>query len=533
MSKRSKLKARRDPQVKAQGGANLGYSFTSSSGIMPTSQDTNLRGWRPSLDADFWRMVPNGQHRAMLSDARYIFGGASMVSGAVLKKAQYVVGDAWVPRYVGRDDNFRRVAEPVMRRWARNCDVRGGPNDWRLNLRNASIAIDRDGDVFAVLTDVGGSPRIQWLEAHRIGNPSTFTDSVVPDAAGTQGYAGRYVSSGVIYDDYMRPVGYNLLSGARNSYGTETWRILDAANVVPFFDPVWFSQTRGVPSIVNGILDWYDIGEIKAAETIAVKAASSISLIETNETGRREYGKEALGSGAPMTGRQGLETRMIEKGLIRYIKAGNNVEAFQSNRPSPAWMGFMEDLKRGAFLGLGLPYEFVWDSAKIGGAGVRSMVGQVQRTVDDRQSVMFQPALTILLWAVARYMRRGDVPFAFDWFEWDFSMPARYSVDLGRDSQNERENLAVGTQTLSQVLGAQGISVADHLNERAADYRLAVSIAEETGTPLSFLLNMGAKAAPVAAPTVEPTDDTKTPDDSGDDSNDDDEDEATARRTRQ
>lgn len=500
------------PDVKALGGGNYGYSFTSSSSIMPGSQDTNLRGWRPNLDADFWRMVPNGQHRSMLSDSRYIFGGSPMVSGAVLKKAQYVVGDAWQPRYVGRDDAFRRAAEPVMRAWARNCDVRGGPHDWRINLRNASVAIDRDGDLFAVLTDMDGEPRVQWLEAHRIGNPAWFSNPVVPDAPGTDGYVGMFVAAGIVYDAYMRPVGYNLLSGKKMLDGKESWNILPAASVVPFFDPVWFSQTRGIPSILNGILDWYDIEETKAAEKIAVKAASSISLIESNETGRREIGREAIGAAAlPAGGKQGLQTQVMEKGLIRYIKNGNSIQAFQSNRPSPAWIGFMEDLKRGAFLGLGLPYEFVWDSAKIGGAGVRSMVGQVQRTVSDRQSVMFQPALSILLWAVASYVQRGRIPFSPDWMDWDFSMPARYSVDLGRDSQNERENLSVGTQSLSQILGAQGITAADHLNERAADYLLAKSIADERGIPLQWLINPSASFGNTAdqaieeqAPTVGP-----------------------------
>jgi ribosomal protein L12E/L44/L45/RPP1/RPP2 len=83
------------------------------------------------------------------------------------------------------------------------------------------------------------------------------------------------------------------------------------------------------------------------------------------------------------------------------------------------------------------------------------------------------------------------------------------------------------------VLGAQGISVADHLNERAADYRLAVSIAEETGTPLSFLLNMGAKAAPAPAPAPG-VDDDKEDDDAAEDPEDEEEDDMPpARRTRQ
>ena len=495
MSTRAKLQRRRAhvaaPQ--ASGGSNLGYSFTSSNNLFPSPTDTNLRGWRPSLDRDVWQMLPQARHRAMISDARYIYGGNGSVSGAIHKKADYAVGWAWSPTYTGTNEAFRSAAQPLMDRWTRLCDMRGGVMDWRLGLRNACISIDRDGDCFAVLTITEtGSPRIQWLEAHRVGTPQSASYCAVtevPKAPGTEGYVGMTILSGVIYDAYMRTVGVNLLDPSEQIGKPSEWNILPASAVVSFSDPSWFSQSRGIPSLIRAILDWYDIGETRDAEKIAVKAHSSIAIIEKNENGRRDIAREATGSTMPTGGRQGLQTQMLEKGLIRYIKSSGDISAHESNRPGPAWQGFIDYVTRGAFAGMDLPYEFVWNSADIGGAGIRSMVGQVQRSIENRQAVMYQPAMQVILWAVAVYMRAGVIPFSADWFSWDLSMPAKYSVDIGRDSQNRREDVAVGLRSFSEVLSEDGTDFREHVKRRISDYLIAKTEADGAGVPLEFVMN--------------------------------------------
>lgn len=439
-------------------------------------------------------MIPQTRHRAMISDGRYICAGSGSVAGAIRKKADYVVGWAWAPTYTGRDPRFRALAEPIISRWCDVCDVQGGVFDWRMGLRIASMALDRDGDAFAVLTKdpVSGGPRIQWIEAHRIGTPQTAyfgEQKTVPETPETVGYAGMQVRCGVIVDEVSRPVGYNLLE-PQKAGEDQPWNIIPAASVVPMMDPEWHTQSRGIPGIVRAVLDWYDVGETREAEKIGTKARSSIAIVEKNETGRRALGKEAIGAGGlPDGGRQGLQTQMMERGLIRYIKSNGDISAFESNRPGQAWQNFMDYLTRGAFLGLDLPYEFAWDSSKIGGANIRAMVSQVQRSVENRQAVLHRPAKSILLYAVASYMARGDIPFTPDWWSWDFSMPAKYSVDVGRDSQNRREDASFGLRAVSEIVEEDGVNFREHIMRRAKDYIEAKRVADEQGVPLEWILN--------------------------------------------
>lgn len=477
--------------------AATGASFTGSQWLYPSAGDSQFRGWRPNLDREAWAVMPQTRHRAMLSDARYIYAGSGGVAGAVRKKADYAVGWAWTPRYTGTNDFFRRISDKVIQGWMETCDLRGAGYDWHTGLRLASMALDRDGDVFAVLTkdpDTEG-PRIQWLEAHRIATPNDYAlaadrMNVVPANEQTGGYAGRRVNCGVIYEDNQRPVGYNLIPWQTTYGAPNPWNILPAESVIHLFDAEWHSQVRGIPSLIRAILDWYDIHETVNAEKLAVKLNSRLTLIETNETGRRELGREALGAGRiPTAGEQSIQTQTIAEGLIRYIKPTGKIEAHESNRPGPAWQGFMEFLTRGAFHGMDLPFEFAWDASKIGGANVRAIVGQVQRAIDTRQRVLYRAARQMVLYAVSTYMRRGDIPFAPDWWSWEFSYPAKYSVDIGRDSQNRREDFSMGLQSLTEILAEDGRDTREHLQQRANDYLAAKAIAEATNTPLEWILN--------------------------------------------
>lgn len=505
------------PQVQAA-VAPIGTGFTGSQFLYPTVPDSPQRGGRPTgLDAPTWSQIPQTRQRAMLQDARALYGGAGLVKGACGKLADYVVGWAFHPRYTGTDDRFRAIAETVINGWLDACDVRGGQYDWRVGLRTACISIDRDGDCFAVLTKdrVTGGPRLKWIEADRIGQPNLSGGgnqwTKVPDMPETRGYAGMNSSCGVVFDEDMRPVAFNILPNV-GAGSIMTWNLVPAESVVWFFDPVSFSQARGIPSICHGVLDWYDLQETVAAEKIAAKVNSSLALIEKNETGRRELGKEAIGAASlPTTGRAGLETQTYEKGLIRWIKTTGSIESHKSDRPSNGWLALMEHLTRSAFAGMGLPMEFVWDSSKIGGAGVRSMVGQVQRVVETRQRTLYRPAMQCLLYAVASYMERGDIPPASDWWQWDFSLPPLYSVDMGRDSQNRREDFAVGIRSISNILAEDSITAREHFLTRANDYLLAKQIADERGVPLQWIINPSAsfgntadQAIEEAAPTVGP-----------------------------
>lgn len=480
----------------ASGTGAFGPSWSGANAqLYPVTPDTSQRGWRPDLDRDVASLIPRYKQRAMLSDARYVYTGLGQVSGAVRDKANFAVGSAWVPVYLGKDRRFRDAFNEVITNWMRNCCVRGSLFNWQSSVWLASVSLDRDGEVF-ILTALSeqGSPRLQFLEAHRIG--SDYVDEVPKDAPVPAFYKGRRICNGIVYDDFMRPLGYNILP-ATEYWGTAktTWNIVDAASVIHVMDPQWFSQGRGIPTLCNGILDWYDIGESRDAEKIGNKARSRLILAEHNETGAPDRTRalmDARSTGDPT--KAAINSTLIENGLIRYFKAGSGgkIEGIDNNKPGSAWIDFIEHIGRSAHRGMDWPYE-MHDWSKVGGAAIRAVVGQVQRSIRNRQDALWTPMLSALLYAVSVYINRKQIPLADDWFNIEFRMPPLFSVDVGRDSQNRRQDVAMGLRGVEQIFGEEGEGDVETVFQRRADtHKKLMEVAERNGVPPEAIYNPSA-----------------------------------------
>jgi Phage portal protein, lambda family len=477
------------PSLNGNGGRSPG-DWWGGGVLYNITPNSPQRKWRPNLLADACRMLPAIHYRELLSDARYIYtSGNGMVAGACHKKADYTIGDSWWPQYAGVDSAWRRVAEPYVGQWARTCELRGLPYTWNRIAWLASVCLDRDGDCFCLLTNDPdtGRPAFQFFEAHRIASPAGV--GVVP-AGGP--YAGFTLVNGIAYDRFNRPAAYNLVPDNWIWGSTPVWNWLPARSVIHIFDPRWFSQGRGVPAISVGILDWFDMSEIGDAEKIAVKVNSSLALIEKNETGTHDPTPFAVASrsagwaGAPGCGAK-PQFEMLESGQIRYVKTNGEITSHSSDRPSSTFNGFMEHIARGACSGMDWPIEVAWNMASVGGAAVRAVVNQAQRSVNSRQQVLRDAFRSALLYSIGQMIESGELPFVDDWHMWTFTTPPKFSVDVGRDRQNQREDLAVGSVTLTEIVNANGGDTEAHLRTRAKDYKMALMIAGEEGVPVEVV----------------------------------------------
>jgi len=453
--------------------------------VTPTSPQ---RKWRPNLLADASRMLPAIHYRELLSDSRYIYtSGNGMVAGAVHKKADYTIGDSWWPQYVGSDSAWRARSEPYVNEWSQSCELRGLPYTWNRIAWLSSVCLDRDGDCFCLLTNDPdtGRPAYQFFEAHRVASPSGI--GIVPSGP----YKDATLVNGIAYDRFNRPVAYNFVPDNWN-WGSSAamWNWIPARSVIHIFDPRWFSQGRGVPAISYGIFDWYDMSEICDAEKISVKANSALAIIEKNETGMHDNTAQTIASRSanwPGCGAGKPQFEMMENGLFRYIKTNGEITSHKSDRPSGTWQGFMEHIARGAFSGMDWPIEVAWNMASVGGAAVRAVVNQAQRSVNSRQSVLRSAFRNALLYAVGQMIEVGELPFTQDWALWTFTTPPKFSVDVGRDRQNQREDLTVGSVTLTQIVNDMGGDTEAHLRTRAKDYKLALQVAEQEGVPVEVV----------------------------------------------
>jgi len=118
------------------------------------ASDRYSRGnpWLPDFTRDLDDLFSQDDFRATMSQSRVIFSNFGAPRGAILQRADGAIGRAWEPEFKGKDQAFGDAAKEWLHSWFNVCSVNGSLYDFKKLLHLDSIAIDRDGDVFVLLT---------------------------------------------------------------------------------------------------------------------------------------------------------------------------------------------------------------------------------------------------------------------------------------------------------------------------------------------------------------------------------------------
>ena len=439
----------------------------------PGGADDQRRFGRGKLARDIAELMQENRQKMLLGDSRYIYQSFSTVSGAVKQKANYVYGNAWRLQSYSSDAKFALAVEEDFKKIDRLLDTRGTAFSFRKSAWLGSKTIDVDGDYFIVLTENAetGFPKLQFLEAHRVGSFGLNGAHTVTSGR----YKGLRIFAGVIVDEYMQPIAYRV----QDESSKEGHRDVNANSMIHVADLEWFSQSRGQPTVAAAILDWYDLAETRDAEKIAEKVNSALTLVESNETGRADMGNSIVN---PQPGSDGrLQTQLMDSGLIRYIKNGGSLKAHQSNRPSDQWLNFTKLVESSAFYALGWRREML-DSSAIGGAGVRGFAADINKSIASRREIIEAGMKRAAMYVIAKRAKQGvygELPE--DWWKIGFTKAAQFTVDEGRMRSADIADLRAGLTTEDHIVEARGMDYEDLLRKRAANLVLKKKIAEENG----------------------------------------------------
>jgi hypothetical protein len=439
----------------------------------PGGADDQRRFGRGKLARDIAELMQENRQKMLLGDSRYIYQSFSTVSGAVKQKANYVYGNAWRLQSYSADAKFALAVEEDFKKIDRLLDTRGTAFSFRKSAWLGSKTIDVDGDYFIVLTENAetGFPKLQYLEAHRVGSFGLNGAHTVTSGR----YKGLRIFAGVIVDEYMQPIAYRV----QDESSKEGHRDVNANSMIHVADLEWFSQSRGQPTVAAAILDWYDLAETRDAEKIAEKVNSALTLVESNETGRADMGNSIVN---PQPGSDGrLQTQLMDSGLIRYIKNGGSLKAHQSNRPSDQWLNFTKLVESSAFYALGWRREML-DSSAIGGAGVRGFAADINKSIASRREVIDAGMKRAAIYVIAKRAKQGVYgKLPEDWWKIGFTKAAQFTVDEGRMRAADIADLRAGLTTEDHIVEARGMDYEDLVRKRAANLVLKKKIAEENG----------------------------------------------------
>lgn len=449
------------------------------------------RPFMPVRIADIDELIPATDWQTLLSTSRKLYANMGIPRGAITQKADYSVGDAWNPVFLGENKAWGREAEKLLlEQWYPNIDVRGPQFDFKSLLHLDSIAYDRDGDagLLAVARE-DGFPQIQRIGAHRIGSRSNEKTVRTGPGLNRSRYLGMKICNGVILDDKDRPAAYQVLgdSEAEDEY-------VSASRLFHCFDPTWYEQCRGLPVFIHALNDLRDMLQSQQWEQITQLALSAISLVEYNDDGGPDENDFRQHFSAPEAGSKetAFTTTEMMGGLIRYFKSnsGGKIEQVEHNRPGDLWDRFQDRLVRATLAGMPWSYALVWKPGELNAVVQRSEILKVKRSVAQRQNLIEKSARWQVSFAVASFINLGMLPPDPEWNRWTFTRPAELSIDAGRDIRNDVTQYQVGSMNIGQLVAKnRGISLEEHYEERAREIvlrkQVAQRVSEETQEEIS------------------------------------------------
>lgn len=439
-------------------------------GLSPyeAANPSNRRGRVPgATPTDAKKELTSAARSELVRKSRYLHKNSGFAKEVVSDMAIYSVGDGIKPQAQTADPEWNRAAEEYFTGWCQRADITG-----RFSFEQCQSlvcrGIDIDGEYFVVkVRDRFGRPRIQLVESHRISDAASSTET----------------TDGIGFDRYGAPAFYRI------KQDDETYRDIPAGAVMHVFEPESASGARCAPTLQHSINHLLDEIELLALEKHAVKDNADISRVLKSEDGEIDDTGDfkVQTDGIAQEGSDPQQVQKIIGGKVVSIKTNESLESFQSNRPSPVFTGFLEHLKRDSSAGI-LPYEFVLDSGRIGGAGVRLVVAKADRRFSHRKLILIQRFLKPTWgYVIGDAIDRGELEPMKSWNRVRFVTPRRITVDAGREAQQNRADVETGLKTLEEHFAELGQDFDEQLEIRAQNAKRIVDAAAKYGVPVGML----------------------------------------------
>lgn len=435
--------------------------------------------------ADSRSTLSQAARQTLLGYARILYENYGEVKGAIDDVTRYSVGAGIKPQSQAEDVSGEY--EQFFNEWAKTADLGGQFTFWGLQ-RLASLRLDVDGDIgFNMVTGQNDWPFLQPIEGHRI--QGKRQDKTIFDGVSISPKTGR-------------PSAY-FVAQEKDS------KRIPARNFILISDPKRVNQYRGVTSLAHAISDVWDISDILEYEKVGVKMRSAIGMVMVTKGGAMDDGLDIVQSGYAASDTGTVPWQTFDAGMIPRLDQGEDITDIGGNRPSPAFQGFIELLMRKTAVGLGLPFEFVWNPTDAGGATQRAILAKAQRKFNERGCLLDEKLNSrVWGWVISKGIKRGDLKHSPNWWKVRWQHPKKITVDVGREAKEAREDIKMGLKTLADDAGERGMDWLDIRSQTEAEnvdlIQRAQRLADQTGITLDMALSLMSQRS--ANPPIESND---------------------------
>jgi capsid protein len=443
-------------------------AFTNGGGGYPqnprwesVTQSTGRQILYMGANVDARRDLRARDRNTMVKKCRYAERNYGLYNQILNDTVMYVVGGGMRMQSHCEDAEVGREHMEYFYEVSRKLDVTG-----RFSFEDCQKLITRswmrDGDTFAAKVRNGrDEARIQLIEAHRVGDPA---DRDVPER----------VWDGVEFGDYGEVVAYWVYRSNGSS------RQVLANAMMHIVDFTSSSASRGTPILQHATNSLQDMDEILEAEKRAVKDQSEVTRVLNKAGGFIDDNMAAeLGGG------DRCFSGVVEQagGKLIVLEPNEKLEHQESKRPSQTFNGFIAELQRDVTFG-SLPWDFVVDPSKLAGAGVRLVGNKADRFISHvQQMVINQFCIPTYQYIISDGINKGLIRDDRSWYKCSVITPPSLTVDAGRESANDREDIKMGLMSRSEYYKTHGSEFYKQIDSIAQELAYIRNKEQELGLP--------------------------------------------------
>ena len=424
------------------------------------------RAWYGSNPQDARRDVNPSDRLALIQKARYAEKNYPAMVQFINDMVMYVVGDGMMPTSHASDPAKARLYEEYYHRETRRADITGrftGEQLQRIIVHTWAV----DGEIFALkVRDSQNRAKTQLIEGHRVISPTDPAQLTKDTWDGFRfGPYGEVIGIWVQNDD-------------------QSFRLIPAESFMQVANQSRITSAHGIPPMQQALNSMQDQNEIIELEKRAVKQVTDVPSVLTKNGGFADASlvSDLNGGGATDFGNIGAQMG----GKLLVLEPGEDLKSVSPNFPRQSMEMFNAILARMIASG-GLPYEVVGDGSKAGSALVRMVLGKADRFVGQIQCMVHDDyCVPDWQWRISDGIAKGLLPDDPKWSDVEFSVPQAPSIDNGRDSANDREDLRAGLTSFSAIAKKRGVDFRKTFKEHVQDILFAKQVVAETGGVVSF-----------------------------------------------
>ena len=413
------------------------------------------------MPADFRLELSEAARIELVRLSRWMFNNNGFYRQMARDTSTYVVADGFFLQALGGDPDWQSLVEAEWEAEMKTGEVTG-----RYSLLESLYliceALDVDGEIFIIKTMKNNLPKYQIVESHRVQTP--------PELVGRPN-----IQEGIQFDEFGKPVFYYITSGDGKTFARRK-----ASSVIHIYEPVRSTAVRAYPPHQHALNNLRDEMDLLAMEKLAAKDNSRVSrILKTNDT-NPDIGD--VGLGEPTNRNPSTDPSAISRtlgGVTAVLQPNEELVSHEYARPTTAFNGFIDHLRRDSCMGAGLPHEVLVSPASVGGAAARFIVAKTNRYVGRRQAVIVNKFLIPLFefWLGTK-IKKGDLPAARNWWKVEFQTGKPITVDAGRESANDRADLMMGTLTPQEYFQMQGKNYERAMLQKARNLQFRQKVAE-------------------------------------------------------